>query len=76
MSGQKEKHSLLESLINVAIGYFVAVSAQHVIFPLFGLNVPLSDNLMIGGLFTIVSVVRSYFIRRLFNYLHVKGVLK
>lgn len=64
---QSRKMSLVESLANVAIGYGVAVGAQILIFPLFGLHVPLHDNLMIGGLFTVVSIVRSYVVRRAFN---------
>lgn len=67
---QSRLGSLVEAWANVAIGYGVAVSAQVVIFPWFGLLVPLSDNLLIGGAFTVVSLVRSYLLRRVFNYLH------
>jgi hypothetical protein len=67
---QSRKHSLLESLVNVAIGYFVALAAQLMIFPLFGIHVSMQDNLLIGALFTVVSIVRSYALRRLFNRWH------
>lgn len=30
----------------------------------------LADNLAIGGYFTVISLVRSYAVRRLFNRLH------
>ena len=70
---QSRRASLLESAANIAIGYGVAVSAQAVIFPLFGIYVPLGDNLMIGGLFTVVSLVRSYCLRRVFNKLSGRG---
>lgn len=66
---QSRRASLLESAANIAVGYGVAVAAQTVIFPLFGIDVPISDNLQIGGLFTLVSLVRSYALRRLFNSL-------
>ena len=66
---QSRHASLLESAANIAIGYGVAVAAQVAIFPLFGINIPLGDNLLIGGLFTVVSLVRSYALRRLFNKL-------
>lgn len=66
---QSRKMSLVESIANVAIGYGIAVLSQILIFPLFGINIPLHDNLLIGGLFTIVSIVRSYALRRLFNAL-------
>jgi hypothetical protein len=70
---QKKSHSLIESLVNVLIGYIIALLAQLSIFPLFGINISMSDNLMIGALFTIVSIVRSYALRRLFNYISVMG---
>ena len=64
---QSRRASLLESAANIAIGYGVAVAAQVMIFPLFGIYVPLGDNLIIGALFTVVSLVRSYCLRRFFN---------
>lgn len=70
---QSRRASLLESAANIAVGYGVAVAAQVVVFPMFGINVPLSDNLQIGGLFTLVSLVRSYCLRRLFNKMPARG---
>lgn len=61
--------SAVEAVANVAVGYGVAVATQVAVFPLFGLHVPLSDNLAIGAVFTVVSLVRSYALRRLFNRL-------
>ena len=59
--------SLIESLLNIAIGYVVALLSQLMIFPLFDIHVPLSTNLWIGAWFTLISLVRSYIIRRWFN---------
>lgn len=56
-----------ESCANIAIGYFVALASQIAVFPMFGIHVPLHDNLAIGAIFTIVSLARSYAIRRWFN---------
>lgn len=67
---QSRTGSMIEAAANVAIGYGVAVAAQVAVFPWFGLHASLSDNLLIGAVFTVVSLVRSYFLRRLFNYLH------
>ena len=64
---QSRKHSLLESCCNVGIGYGVALASQLVIFPWFGIHVPLRDNLAIGAWFTVVSLVRGYMVRRWFN---------
>jgi uncharacterized protein (DUF2062 family) len=67
---QSRLGSLVEAVANVAIGYGIAVGAQAVIFPWFGLQVSLQDNLLIGAAFTVVSLARSFLLRRFFNYLH------
>ncbi len=59
--------SLIESLMNIVIGYGVALLSQLVVFPQFGIHVPFSTNLWIGAWFTVISLVRSYIIRRWFN---------
>jgi len=64
---QSRYQSLIESLTNTTIGYIVAVVSQLIIFPQFGINIPLGDNLLIGAYFTVVSLVRSYLVRRYFN---------
>jgi len=61
--------SLAESTTNVAAGYGIAVLTQVLVFPLFGLNISLSKNLGIGVVFTVISLVRSYVLRRIFNAL-------
>lgn len=67
---QSRRGSALESVINVLIGYGVAVWAQLLIFPLFGVKLPIGDNMLIAVLFTAVSLVRSYCIRRVMNRFH------
>lgn len=64
---QSKKHSFIESIVNILIGYGVAVGSQILIFPAFGVHIPISDNLMIGLWFTAISIVRSYTVRRVFN---------
>ena len=64
---QSRRHSFVESVTNVAIGYGVALASQLAIFPVFEIHVPLSDNLLIGGWFTLVSIGRSYVVRRWFT---------
>lgn len=65
---QSRARSAVESTANVVVGYGVAVLAQAVVFPWFGLHASLRDNLGIGVVFTAVSLVRSYTLRRLFNW--------
>lgn len=66
---QTRTMSAVESVANVAVGYGIAVATQVVVFPLFGLHASLVDNLAIGAVFTVVSLVRSYLLRRIFNRL-------
>ena len=66
---QTRTHSMLESMANVLVGYGVAVGSQLAILPHFGVHLPLADNLLIGGYFTLISIARSYAMRRLFTRL-------
>lgn len=66
---QSRRQSMIETAASVTIGYLVALSSQIAIFPLFGIHATLSDNLMIGAWFTIISVIRGYAVRRFFNWL-------
>jgi len=64
---QSRWHSVVESLTNVAIGYGVALASQLLIFPFYDIDISLQDNIAIGVWFTLISLVRSYVIRRYFN---------
>jgi hypothetical protein len=70
---QSRLMSLVESLANVIVGYGVAVVTQILIFPVFGLHTTLGQNLAMGGVFTIVSLARSFLLRRLFEAIRVAG---
>ena len=71
---QSRLMSLVESVANVIVGYGVAVVTQILIFPVFGLQTTLGQNLAMGGVFTIVSLARSFLLRRLFEAIRVAGV--
>ena len=66
--------SLVESMANVVVGYVVAVIAQIVVFPLFGMHPTLTQNLWIGAIFTVVSLTRSYLLRRAFETLRLHQI--
>ena len=66
---QSRLMSLVEAIANVAVGYGVAVATQIAVFPMFGLIVSFGENLAIGGVFTAVSLVRAYLLRRVFERL-------
>jgi hypothetical protein len=64
---QSRRQSLIEAITNVVVGYALAVITQIAVFPWFGLQVSLGDNLAIGAVFVTISLVRSYALRRLFE---------
>jgi hypothetical protein len=64
---QSKLGSLYESAINILIGFVVALSSQLLIFPMFDIDISISSNLGITLWFTLISVVRSYVVRRWFN---------
>lgn len=64
---QSRLSSAVEATCSTMIGYVVALLSQLAIFPLFGIHIALADNLLIGAFFTVVSIGRSYAVRRIFN---------
>lgn len=66
---QSRSLSQVEAGANVLVGFGIAVLTQMVVFPMFGLKAALSDHLAIGLVFTVVSLVRGYLLRRLFDRL-------
>ena len=64
---QTKTSSFIEAWINVGIGFSINYIANLLIFPLFDMHISLTDNLLMGGIYTLISVVRSYAIRRWFN---------
>lgn len=66
---QSSAMSLVEAVVNVIVGYSVAVATQIIVFPHFGVHATLDQNLGIGAIFTVMSLVRSFALRRIFNLL-------
>ncbi len=64
---QSKLESLIETCMNTAIGYVVALLSQLLVLPLVGIHVPFSTNLVISAWFTVISILRGYVIRRWFN---------
>ena len=70
---QSRAMSLVESVANVIVGYGVAVVTQILIFPIFGLHTTLAQNLKMGVVFTLVSITRSFALRRLFEAIRMRS---
>lgn len=72
--GQDKHMSLIESVVNVFIGYILTVLIQYLIYPLFGIVIPAEQALFISGLIVLISFIKNYALRRMFNTLHVNGL--
>ena len=64
---QTKRQSAIESLTNVLVGWLIGVILNMIVLPLFDYDVSLTDGVLISIIFTAVSVVRSYVVRRFFN---------
>ena len=64
---QTKRQSAIESLTSTTIGIIIGIVLNLTILPIFGYPVSLSDSLWISVIFTAISVIRSYIIRRWFN---------
>jgi hypothetical protein len=68
-AAQTRSASLLEATANICVGYILALITQRVAYPLFGIETTLATDSAIAALFTLVSLARSYLLRRLFERL-------
>lgn len=64
---QSKRQSLIETVTSTFIGLSVSFLTQIIVFPMYNLEVNFSQNLQITAIFTIVSILRGYCVRRLFN---------
>lgn len=67
MKKQSKKNSLIETVTQTVIGLGTSILIQVIIYPLMGIPVTLFQNVIITFIFFAVSIIRGYFIRRLFN---------
>jgi biotin transporter BioY len=72
---QSRKHSFLEALLNTASGFLISFFVAELTFAYFNFQSTHKDTFIITCVFTVVSIVRSYIWRRIFNYIHENGVL-
>lgn len=67
MKGQKKSHSITESIVNVIVGFGINFTANMLVFPLFGWSISMRQNITLGVIYTLISIARSYMLRRFFN---------
>lgn len=64
---QSRLGSLIEALMNTLIGLVVSVTANQLVFPLFGFHPSVGQNVAISLIYTAISICRQYILRRWFN---------
>jgi len=65
---QSRKASSLEAFANTCVGWAINFTANLVILPYFGFtSITSAKAFGIGVVFTVISLARSYFLRRVFN---------
>ena len=65
---QSRTDSFREAIINVSAGYIISVLVTLTIMALWGFEPTARDASEISLAFSAVSIIRTYFIRRLFNF--------
>ena len=66
---QTKQKSLIESIIQTIIGLGTSILIQVILYPIMGIPVTFSQNLIITLVFFTVSIIRGYFVRRIFEKL-------
>jgi hypothetical protein len=70
--GQTKVQSWLECWTNIFIGYTINLTAQIILFPMFNMHITFTDQVLLGAIFTVISVCRQYVLRRAYNWWMIK----
>lgn len=71
---QSRRMSLVESFVNIVVGFGINMTAQIYVFAWFGLHLPLLQSFYIGLFFTVISIARAYLLRRVFEAVRIRGI--
>ena len=67
MKTQTKQQSLIESASGTVIGLVFSFIIQIIMYPILEIPVSINQSLLLTSVFFIASIVRGYFVRRLFN---------
>lgn len=71
-AGQSRSASVFETLTSTVMGFLLSVAVQRALFPAMGHDFAFTENMVVASVFTAVSLLRGYAIRRTFNALRDK----
>lgn len=66
-AGQSRTLSLLESITNVTAGFLISLLTGYFVFPLFSWTISFQQNVALTAIYTGISLIRGYAVRRVFN---------
>jgi len=72
---QSKLMSMLESIINVVVGFGISLAAQMVFLPMLGVHIDFHQNLQFALIMTAISIARSFLLRRVFEALRIRRPL-
>lgn len=64
---QSKRQSLIEAITNTTVGFGISLLSISIILPLMGFETSTGQNITLTVYFTLISIVRSYILRRIFN---------
>lgn len=67
MKPQSKTMSMVEAVVNTCLGLFIAMFATAAICKAYGIPMSWENNFIITFWMTVLSVLRAYVLRRLFN---------
>lgn len=67
--GQTPRGAIIEAWTNIAIGFTVNFLSNFLLLPLVGAEFTAGQNFALGWIYTAISIVRAYAVRRWFNVL-------
>lgn len=70
---QSRRASLVETCTNIAIGFALSLGLQTLLMHAYGLHTSIGTDLQITVWFTVLSLVRGYVLRRVFNRIDSRG---
>lgn len=74
---QSRRWSLIETCFSTFVGFGLAILANYFLMPvLFGVKPTMIGNLAYTLVFTIISMVRQYTLRRFFNWIQLRFNIK
>jgi len=64
---QSKQSSFTEACFTVGSGFLISLLAMEILFPLYNIQTSIQTNIQIVCIMTVVSIIRTYIVRRFFN---------